>query len=189
MKVDIAKELDHSSTLLLVMPISEYCKNTCEIVKNLSGKNVCYFTLNKTYLALQEIFKRNKVSFKNIVFVDIISKIIEDAPDQTDGAYFSNKNKLLSKINLFVEKFLRHNFDYIIFDSITDLMTYQKRKDVADLVSKIAKKVKKSKTKAVFYAINSSKKRDDFIKESVKVLGNVIYCERDSKVKKKISKT
>ena len=86
--MDIKKELDSNQTILLLMPSIEYNDISLDIIKQLSGKNVCYVTLNKTGPSILENLNKKKVNTKNIVFVDAISKTIKSVPNQTKGCYF-----------------------------------------------------------------------------------------------------
>ena len=75
-KLDIVKELAGNKTVLLLMPSLEYNDVIVKIAEELSGKSVCYVTLNKTYDSLKELFNKKKVDMSNIVFVDAISNCI-----------------------------------------------------------------------------------------------------------------
>ena len=54
--------------------------------------------------------------------------------------------------------------DYLIFDSLTNLLVYESKAPVAKFVASLVNKIKESKTKAVFYAL-SIKEQEALIKE------------------------
>jgi len=156
--MDIKKELASNQTVLLVMPSAEYNSEMVDVAKQLSG-NICYVTANKTYDALKETFEKAKVNAEKIVFIDSISKTMKKVPDQGDGVYYVASPGALTELSLVIKKFLKHEFDYLVFDSITNLSVYQDKKMCAKFFTDLIDKVKKTKTKAVFYAIDSAEQR------------------------------
>jgi hypothetical protein len=171
--MNIKKELSSNKTLLLIMPGIDYNKIIVDVIKNISGKNICYVTLNKTYNSLKELFEKNNIDTTNIVFVDAISKIIKDVPNQTKGCYFCSYPGALTEISLTISKFLKHKFEYLIFDSLTNLSIYQKKYPIAQFLSVLANKIRDSSTKAIFYALNV-KSHDELIKETEMFVDKVI---------------
>ncbi|MDP6671293.1 MAG: hypothetical protein QGI60_05790, partial [archaeon] len=100
-------------------------------MKKLSGKNVCYVTLNKTAESLKELFKKNGVNVDNVVFIDAISKTFKQVPDQTEGCYFIRSPGALTDLSIRIHKLLEHGFEYLVFDSLTNLLVYEKKAPVA----------------------------------------------------------
>ena len=70
-------------------------------------------------------------------------------------------------------KLLNHNFEYLIFDSLTNLLIYQQKDSVAQFLLNLANKIRESKTKAVFYVL-SVKAQDELIKETEMFVDKVI---------------
>ncbi len=153
MTISIKKELDSSQTILLLMSGIEYNKTMVKVVKELSGKSVCYVTSNKTFDSLKETFKKNKVEFKDMVFIDSISKSLKKVPDSADQVYYVSNPGALTELSVVIGKFLRHDFDYLIFDSVTNLNIYNKTPVCIKFINSLVNKIKRSKTKAVFYAV------------------------------------
>ncbi len=171
--MDIKKELSANQTILLIMPSADYNKEIVDVMKKLSGKNIVYVTLNKTQDSLREIFKKNHVNIENVVFVDAISKTIKNVPDQSEGVYYVSSPGALTEIALVISKFTKHNFDYLVFDSLTNLLVYQSKAPVGKFVASLVNKIKESKTKAIFYAL-SVKEQEALIKESGMFVDKVI---------------
>ena len=171
--MDIKKELSSNQTILLLMPSLDYNQDIIKIIKQLSGKSVCYLTLNKTHDSLRELFQKKKINTENLVFIDAISKTIKSVPNQTKGCYFCSSPSALTEISLTISKFLKHNFEYLIFDSLTNLLIYQKKAPVAQFLSSIINKIRDSHTKAVFYALNMEE-QEELIKEASMFVDNVI---------------
>jgi len=172
--VDIKQELDSNQTVLLLMSSVEYNDVLIETLKSLSG-NVCYITTNKTFDSLKEIFVKNKVDIENVVFIDAISKTIKKTPDQAENVYYVSSPGALTELSLVIERFLNHGFDYLVFDSYTNLEIYNKPDVCAKFVSSLVNNVKKGKTKAVFYAIGA--KEDEKVTQVSGFVDKVIQTE------------
>ena len=172
-KIDMKKELDSNQNILLLVPGIDYNDELIDIVKQLGGSSICYVTLNKTYKSLQENFKKNKIDIKNIIFVDAISKVIKKNPEVGKNSYFVSSPAALTEMSIAIDKFLNYGFEYLIFDSLDNLLIYQKKSPVIRYVSSIVNKIKNSKTKAIFYAV-SSEKQKDLIKETSTFVDKVI---------------
>ena len=164
MKIDISKEFAKSQTLLLLMPSADYGKDIIDIMKKLRG-NICYVTLNRTFDSLKEDFGKAKIKTENIVFIDAISKTIKQVPDQTEGCYFISSPGSLTELSIAVDRFLRHGYDYIVFDSLTNMLIYEQKAPVAKFVSSLVNKIRATKTKVVFYAL-SVKEQQALIEET-----------------------
>ncbi len=153
--VNIKSELKSNQIVLFPMPSNMYNENIISVIKGLSG-NVCYITTNKTLDSLKEIFNKKKVNMNNIVFIDTISKAMMKVPNQGESVYYVSSPGALTELSLVVKKFLKHDFDYLVFDAVTNLLTYQNGNMCSKFVADLVDKVKKSKTRAVFYAIESA---------------------------------
>lgn len=162
--MDIIKKLEGNKTLLVVTSSTTYNKFSASMTKKLAKKNVCYVTANKTFDSLKEKFTKSKVDLEKVVFIDAITKSIKQADGQTKGCYFVSSPGALTELSLVISKFLRHKFDYIVFDSVTNLSTYRKTGVVEKFICSLINKVKASKTKGVFLALNA-KDQDDLIKK------------------------
>ena len=171
--MNIQKELSTNQTILLIMSSVDYNKEIVDVVKKLSGKNIVYVTLNKTRDSLIELFKKNKIKTENIVFVDAISKTIKSVPDQSEGVYYVSSPGAMTELSLVISKFIKHDFNYLIFDSLTNLLVYESKAPVAKFVASLVNKVKESKTQAIFYAL-SVKEQEALIKESGMFVDKVI---------------
>lgn len=178
--MNIKKELVSNQIVLLLMPSAGYSTLAIKMLKQLSG-SICYVTLNKTYGALKELFQKNGINTKNVVFIDGISKTIGETPSQTEGCYFVESPAALTEISLCITKLLQHNFDYIIFDSLTNLLIYEKKAPVARFVSIITTKIRATKTKALFYTLSITEQQE-LIKETEMFVDKVIDLGKRKKL-------
>jgi hypothetical protein len=158
--VDIVKELAGNKTILQYIPSAKYSKVLTTNAKKLAKKNVCYVTISKTFASLDTDFKKKGVNVKNMIFIDAISKTIIEKPDQTDRCYYVTSPSALTELSLVISKFLRHEFDYIVFDSLSNLMVYHKKGPLLKFVNNLINKVKGSKTQAIFYAVSGGETSD-----------------------------
>lgn len=174
MKVNIAKELEQNQTILAIVPSDKYNNICVNDVKALAKKGpVCYVTLNKTADALKEDFKKHKVNMEDVVFIDAISKTIKKVPDQADQIYYVSSPSSLTELSIAIEKFVKHEFSFLIIDSLTNFLVYQKKAPVAKFISSLMNKIKQTKTKTLLYAI-FVKNQEDLIKQSETFVDKVI---------------
>ena len=152
--MNIKEEFASNQTVLLVILSENYNMEMINVVKQLSG-NICYVTANKTYDALKEIFQKKKVNLDNVVFIDAISKTMKKVPDQGKDVYYVSSPGALTELSLVIKNFLKKDFDYLIFDSITNLSIYQNKNTCVKFLGDLVEKIKGTKTKAVFYALDT----------------------------------
>jgi len=163
-KINLKKELSKNQTLLLIVPSIDYNDIVVDMAKQLSGKNLCYVTLNKTYDSLIELFNKNKINTKKMMFIDAISKTLKKVPNKTANCYFVSSPASLTELSITITNLLNKKFDYLIFDSITSLSIYQKKEPVTKFVSSTINKIKETETKAIFYALKV-KEQEELLKE------------------------
>ncbi len=179
----ISDDLERNQTMLLLIPSQDYNCAFVDIVRELALKgSVCYVTLNKPYDSLRKIFERDGVQLGNIMFIDAISKTFQQTPDHTDSCYFVSSPAALTELSLVISIFLRHRFDYLIFDSLTNLLMYEHRIPVAKFVSVLVNKIESSETRAVFYAMDvrdhpGFKDQLELIEESEMFVDKVLTLE------------
>ncbi|MBI2629496.1 hypothetical protein HYW76_00175 [Candidatus Pacearchaeota archaeon] len=110
-------------TNLVLIHSLDYGKVTTDIGKSLSGKRVLYISYNKTWPAIEELFKNRKISEKNFFYLDAISGSMKKV-NSSDRCYFLSSPSSLTELSLAIKKILNQEFDFIVFDSITNLSTY-----------------------------------------------------------------
>jgi len=172
-ELNIKKELEDNQILVLLLPSIDYNKDIVKIVKILSDKKILYVTLNKTHESLIEIFKKSKIDVSNITYIDAISKTFKLEHPPTENCHFCSSPGSLTELSLLINKLLKGKFDYLIFDSITSLLIYEKDKPVAKFISDIMNKLKSSETKAIFYALDV-KEHESTLKECCMFADNAI---------------
>lgn len=152
-EMELAKELKENQVVLLLVEGLEYNDLSLKVAKELFGKKICYVTLNKTCPSIIENFSKMNIKTKGVMFVDAISKTITGKPKAVDSCMYLSSPGALTELSIAITEFIREGYDYIIFDSLTNLLIYQGKGPVAKFVANIITKVKASKTRAVFYAL------------------------------------
>lgn len=153
--MDIQKELSDDHIALLLVSASDYDDSFLHVMRQLSKKSVCYVTLSKTFESMKDLFEKKKISTEKIVFIDAISKTFRKMPDQTNGCYFVSSPNSLTELEIAVLKVLRHGFEYLVFDSLSALLVYQKNAPVVKLVYALTSNARKNNARALFYAVKS----------------------------------
>ena len=69
----------------------------------------------------------SKINTEKVIFIDTISKTMKKVSDQGEGVYYVSSPGALTELSLVIKKFLTHDFDYLIFDAVTNLSTYQNK--------------------------------------------------------------
>ncbi|HLC47312.1 MAG TPA: hypothetical protein VJI75_06325 [Candidatus Nanoarchaeia archaeon] len=178
--MDIIKELKKNQTILLLVPDTDYSEVIIQISRQLAAKkNVCYVTLNKTFNSLKETLDKKRVKIKHIVWVDAISRTITERPPQTEGCYFVSSPSALTELSLTIDRFLKHHFDYLLFDSVTNLLIYQDKAPVARFLSTIVNKIKATDCKAIFFALKV-KEHETLVQEAGMFVDKVIDLSKSS---------
>jgi len=146
------KDLDKNQIVLAVVKSSKYNSEILATTKKLSKKKLYYVTLNKTYDALKEMLEKKKINMENIFFVDAISDTIKAVKDTKTVSYVSSP-RAFTEMSIAITKALKKNPDYLLFDSLTSLMTYEKPAVIEKLFSNLVSKIRATKTKAIFYVV------------------------------------
>jgi KaiC/GvpD/RAD55 family RecA-like ATPase len=172
-EMELTKELKDNQVILLLVEGSEYNDFSLKVARELFGKKVCYITLNKTCPAIIETFSKSKIKLDNVRFIDAISKTITGKVKDTDSCVYISSPGALTELSMAITEFIKKGYDYIIFDSLTNLLIYQGKGPVAKFVANLITKIKASKTKAVFYALKVDQ-HQELIQEASMFVDKVI---------------
>ena len=180
--MDLQKDLSDSQIVLMVIPCATYNDATVEVMKQLLGKNVCYVTLNKTYHALKEQFEEKGIDLANVFFIDVISKTTKSLPDMIDNCYFISSPSALTDISIAITTVLEqlneveNEQSYLIFDSLTTMMIYQKEESMIKFIQSLIMQIKTTKIKSLFYTLDSEEQKD-IIKQVQMLVDRVAYWD------------
>jgi hypothetical protein len=155
-KLEIKKELDNNQAAILLVPNIEYDDVIVDMARQLAGKKICYVTLNKTYSALKELLKFNNVDMNNITFIDGITRNVKNPADM-DDCCFMDSQITVADLSKNLAAVLRQDFDYLVFDSITDLFTYQRKSSVEYFIQTLVTILEERNCRGVFFALKGFK--------------------------------
>lgn len=162
---DFKKKLEGVQTLLVLANSAKYSTMFKDIPKLLSGQKVCYISLNKTADSLMEIFKKNKIDISHFHFIDAITKSVLSKVPSAPNCTFVSSPRALSELSVAIVKILSQSYDYLIFDSITNLAIYEGKAPVAKFISSVVNRVMTTSTKAIFYALDM-KQQQELVQEA-----------------------
>ena len=176
--IDFANDLSQYPSTLLLVPSTKYNNIISILPKRLSDGKICYITLNKTRNYLMDLFRKEEIDLNNIVFIDAISKSFSNV-DPPDDCYCISSPKALTELSIAITEFLRQNFTYMIFDSLTTLLIYHKdEQPVIKFITNIANKIKVYGCKGFFYILNINE-HSVLIQESSMVMDKIIDLENE----------
>jgi KaiC/GvpD/RAD55 family RecA-like ATPase len=175
--MEIEKEFSDQK-IILVVSGGEYYNDMMSSMKQLSGKSVCYVTLNKTYSVLQEDFEKNGIDMSNIIIIDAISKTVKPAQEIVKNCVFVESPGALTELSIAIKKLLDYDFEYLIFDSLSSLLIYRDMPIIKRWVVSTMGNIKKSNTKAIFYTLNLEGQQD-IIKEADALVDKIISLGKE----------
>ena len=154
-KIPELHDIFNSKSSMILIPSEKYNDIIVKVPKSLSGSKICYITLNKTYNAIIDLFESIPyIDLNNFIFIDGITKSIGKAENR-DNCYFISSPQALTELSIVVSEFLKFPFDYIIVDSLTTLLMYQKSEQpVVKFLSNIVHKIQENDSQGIFYALN-----------------------------------
>jgi len=117
--VDIQKELKENPILLSVFSSEYYSKLMINLLQNLENGKICYVTLNRPTDSLIRRFELNKISTKNIFFIDAITRSISGDKEFDKGILVSSPSALTELSIAISEVQKTKKFDMLI--SLFDL--------------------------------------------------------------------
>ncbi|MFA5084591.1 MAG: PAS domain S-box protein, partial [Candidatus Paceibacterota bacterium] len=180
--MDIKKALSANQTIVLMMSGLDYNNEIVKVMHRLAGKKIIYVTMNKTYNSLINLFREKGIKTENVVFIDAVSNSIKQVSGQSDRVYYISSPTALTELSLVISKFAKHDFDYLVFDSLTNLFIYEDKAPVAKFFISLVNKIKDSKIKGIFYAL-SARGQETLMREAEMFVDKVVDLEDAEKAK------
>lgn len=177
--IDFASILYSSDSLLIKVPSELYSKSISSVPQFLNEKNLCYVALNKTYRSLKQRFQQEGFPLDRLVFIDAITRSMEPA-ENTNDCYFVSSPQALTELSIVISEFLSQNIDYVILDSLTTLLIYQKKVDpVVKFVTNMVNTAKKHNSHMIFFVMDTTE-HQLLIEESAMIMDAVYTFSNDS---------
>lgn len=156
-------ELSERFCIILVEKLSEYTLLNERLVKYFVDKNMkgIYVTVNKSAMDLVEKFGASKIAADNIVFLDAVSALSGKKEKQGPNFKYTTSPKDLVELSMALEdevKKIGEEKKFIILDSISILLVYNKEKAVEKFVHSLARKTRSWNSQTIFLVGASTKK-------------------------------
>ncbi len=154
-EVNLKKKLGESDVGLVVIPDAWYPHTILDMTRQVTEdfKNVCYVTMDKLYDSLIRDLEVSGADMSKIFFVDCMSKKTMGRVAESNRVAFISSPYAISELkSLLTDKLKNGNFDVMIFDSLSTLMTYTQVLTAVSLVEAIVRASREAGVK-VFFAI------------------------------------
>lgn len=162
---EIIDELNKHQTILSIIESEKYNATIIETIKKLPHETeIVYVTLNKTSSSLENHLTKAGVNVERITIIDCISKTIQDIKD-TERIIYLDSPKSLSDLSFVLTGVLKSKENvHLVFDSITTLLVYSEKPVVARFLLNTVNRIRNTKCKAIFFAVDVDE-HNDFFKE------------------------
>lgn len=149
--------LPKNYVVLLIVDLKEYTATAIELLKILKGQKGLYVTVNKPFEDLSKVFHDEGIEEKDIYFADAISSLTERKTTNAKNVVFLDSPADLIEISNIVSKAIASSkTGFVVFDSISTLLLYNKRQPVEKFVHLLVGKMLGRKTKGFLIAVKSS---------------------------------
>ncbi len=180
-KKDISKELDgHVATLLILSP-ENHTSSLMKMMGSISKKKICFVTLGRTYSAVAEDMKKAGVSAENLFILDAVTSTFSSNEKPPEHVTFIPSPDALTELNIaIIETIKKEKCEYLIFDSLSTLLTYREGPLVARFADFVIGKVREFKSRVVFTCLANDSK-SQAIREISIHMDNVAHFEGEDK--------
>ena len=159
---EIVEDLPESYTIVIILPGEKHELRYLRLLNHFveQGMGGVYVTLNNSTHELLEEMRRQKIESNKIVFVDAVTKMIEG--QELSGNAYNYLESPSDLIELGVE--IEHAMTdlkgkgFVIIDSITTLLMYNKEVSVEKFLHALSQKIKDLELQGIFLAAESTNK-------------------------------
>ena len=142
-----------------------YQETNLAIVNYLTKENIpgVYITLNKPFETMQEIFTKNKIDKRLIIFIDAVTKTAGGKTKKTKNCLFIGSPENLSDISLAMDQAVRAlsaKEKFVFFDSLSTLLLYNSIEVTARFIHFIASKMRVWKVKGIIISLQKEKDKE-----------------------------
>lgn len=138
----IETDIKAYKSVLVLIPSAKYSGSLLKIMRALSGRKLCYVSLNRTCSAIKDFFRGRKIDIGKITFIDAITRTITTVPQKSGNCFFISSPAALTELSISLDQMLKANFDCLVMDSLSNFLIYQPKiavqKFLLRLVNKIA---------------------------------------------------
>ena len=139
---------------VVVVSNSKYSSGLQKVISGVSGKKICYVSLNKPYTTIADTVKLN---LKNVIFIDCVSGGVTKPKGYS--VIFVSSPKALTDLSIDIVENMKKS-DVIIFDALSTLLVYNDSATVIKFVHSIVSKIRMTKTKVIFMTLKEDTDTD-----------------------------
>lgn len=157
-------QLPKDFAVAVIENVSSYAKLNIEIVKYAVSKNkkVVYLTVNKNIADLVELLKEDEIPQEGIIFIDAITGMSGGAELKGENYHYIDSPRNLTAAIIELDEImeaLSNEENYIILDSITTMLIYNKESAVEKMVHSLSSKMRQWKAHGIFIIMESTDKK------------------------------
>ncbi len=160
---EIFGNLQQTFSVILVLPRSQHELKYLRIMKYFVDRGLpgVYLTVNKSANEINEELKLQNISTDDIYFVDAVTQMINGKEIESDKISYLDGPSDMIELSLEVGKALDRigkKNGFVIVDSITTLLIYNKDVIIEKFLHTLSQKIKEQKLQGVFLAAESTNK-------------------------------
>lgn len=165
---EFVKQFDDSHDYLaLVVVDPKTCQTANEdIIKLLVNDQVTpgvYVTLNKPAEVLEKKFQKDSIDTRLIIFIDCFSRTGDDQIRREKNILYIGSPERLSDISVSIDQAINaipSDKKFIVFDSLSTLLIYNKSGTVARFVHFLSTKMRTLKVKGIILSMEKEQEKD-----------------------------
>jgi len=160
----------NQNVVLATVSAKNYQKTNNKLIKYLTQKvNIpgVYVTLNKPYETVSNIFNKEKIDTRLIIFIDAITKTTHEKIKKTKNCLFIGTPENLSDISISMDQAvtsLPGKEKFLFFDSLSTLLIYNDVTTVARFIHFLSGKMRAWKVTGIIISLQK-KGNEDLINE------------------------
>ncbi len=161
----VADLLSKKNIVLVVLPPESYNDSLLSFIKKTDDKNTCYLAFGESCESLMRGFEQRGIKSEGIFFLDCISKQEGLDTGEKKHAFLDSPTDLV-EIQEAAKLALGKNFTYFVLDSLNFLYLHNsdKEREAINFVQKLVDEIRRTNTKAVFFA-SDIEEHAPFVKE------------------------
>jgi len=153
--MSLKEDITANSVTLIKVSSENYNTTMSNLLSEIADQSLLYITLNKTKESILDTMKNNKVTSKNIAFIDgIKATALTETKNEKDCKYLKTPNAL-KELEAYINE---DKHELIIFDSLSSLLIYDPVPKVTKFITKILPQVKSRKI--VLIALKGEKEEE-----------------------------
>lgn len=150
---------------LAVVDSKKYQDTNINIIQSLVKEGIpgVYVTLNKPYENVKELFAKERIDTRNIIFIDAVTKTAGGKVEKRNDCLYIGGPKNLSDLSIAMDQAIMAipgKDKFLFFDSLSTLLLYNDVRIVAKFVHFISSKMRVWKVKGIIISLRRTRDRE-----------------------------